>query len=239
MKRTPTFTVNNEFRAVSTFTVNPKNFDSDFADYEFERLRPSQGFEEFKKLISTIKNHFDLTIKRYDIQREMAIHSQRLKDLNELLSPFDYWEIWTSSEYCSFNHKEVTVINAFRKEGSIKIVSAKTGLTVSKINAILSKVARKLKYNSTMYDYKWWLSNQQLMLNRKDLFLNAPLDTLKNSIPMRILSVLCYIGDTLGEILAKVTEKELLSMRRMGKKGLRELKTVLHKYDCLDHLKTT
>jgi hypothetical protein len=239
MKRIPTFAVNNEVRSISTFAVNPKSFDSDFADYEFERLRPSQGFEEFKKLISTIKNHFDLTIKRYDIQREMAIHSRRLKDLDELLSPFDYWEIWTSSEYCSFSHEEVKVINAFRKEGSIKIASAKTGLTVSKINAILSKATRKLKYNSTMYDYKWWLSNQQLMLNRKDLFLNAPLDTLKNSIPMRVLSVLCYIGNTLGEILAKVTEKELLSMRRMGKKGIKELKTVLHKYDCLDHLKTT
>jgi hypothetical protein len=238
MKKTPTFTANKDFRALSRFSVGPERFDSDFTDYEFERLRPSQGFEEFKKLISTIKNHFDVTIKRYDIQRETAIHSQRLKDLNKLLSPFNYWEIWTSSEYCSFSHKEVMVINTFRKEGSIKIASTKTGLSISKINAILSKVFRKLKYNSTMYDYNWWLSNQHLMLNRKDLFLNAPLDTLKNSIPMRILSVLCYIGDTLGEILAKVTEKELLSMRRMGKKGLRELKTVLHRYDCLDYLKT-
>jgi hypothetical protein len=238
MEKIPILTINKNFRSLSTFSVNPQCFNSEFEAYEFERLRPSQGFGEFKDLICSIKKHFNLKIRQYDSQREIAIHSQRLKDLNELLFPFSYWEIWTNSEYCSFNPREVSVINVFRKEGSIKATSSKTGLSVAKINAILSKVIRKLKYCSTLYDYRWWLSNQHQMLNRKDLFLNAPLDTLKNSIPMRILSVLCYIGDTLGEILTKVTEKELLSMRRMGKKGLRELKTILDKYDCLDHLKT-
>jgi hypothetical protein len=237
MERTPILTINEDFRALSVFSVNPESFNLDFEDYEFKRLRPSLGFEEFKELICTIKKHFNSTLKQYDNQRERVIYSERLKKLNELLVPFGFWEIWTSSEYCSFSPREVKVINAFRKEGSIKIVSIKTGLTITKINTILSKTVRKLRYSSTMYDYRWWLSNQHQMLDRKDLFLNAPLDTLKNSIPIRILSVLCYIGDTLGEILAKVTEKELLSMRRMGNKGLSELKTILDKYGCLDCLK--
>lgn len=237
MNSLPTLTVTESFKPLSTFSIGPDGLTSDFEKFELERLRHSYGFEAYKEVLNCLKNHFIRSVKQYSIQYTSELSSVRLKKFNELLAPFSYWEIWSSSEYCSFSTIEIAVINACRKKASMSAVAFATDLSTPKLNSILYKITRKLKISSTQDDYNWWLCNQHHMLDRKELFLNAPINTLKNSIPIRILSVLSYVGDTLKEILSKVTEEELLTMKRMGKKGLAELKVVLAKYECLDQLR--
>jgi DNA-directed RNA polymerase alpha subunit len=236
MEQIPVFAFNSVYVTESTLSIGPDGLNKDLDDFDFKLSKPLHRMENYKKMLHSFKKLLKQKLKVYAPEEESPF-SAKVNELTELISPYTYWELWTSSEYCSFSREEIAVIKMVRKAGNIKYASV-PGIDSVKLNEILIKVMRKLKYTNTLSDYNWWIVAQQKLTSRKELFLNAPLNTLKNSIPMRVLSVLCYLGETLNEILSQTSEKELLRTKRMGKKGLLELKDLLGKFDCLDRLRS-
>lgn len=236
MGKIPVFTINRKVNALSSYTVGIKG-----PNFELERLDIGNSVDQFDRflcVVADIKSQFERSVKQHSLKKIKLTYHRQHSTLYKLLEPFSYWALWSNSEYCSFNELEIKIISTYLKVQNIKICASLLQLAPEKAETVFRKCIFKLKQNNTFSDYRWWLSNQLQQTNRKDLFLNAPLMTLNNKIPMKTLSILCRLGSSLADVLGKTSEIELVSIKGIGNKGIKELKEILEKFDCLDQLRS-
>lgn len=199
--------------------------------------QPLDSVQDFSRLLSLIKSDTKNILTEYNIIEKNVKKSSKLEELNSLLAPFgDQWDTWANGHHSYFSRMEILVVNSYVRVPNIQEVAKEIDISPSRVEVILKKVMRRLKYPKTQSTFQESLEIKKSNPMLKDDFLNTPIENLRTIIPSSLLSNLSGSGETMNEILTTTSEKELFKLRGFGKTKLVQLKEILKEYGCSELL---
>lgn len=208
------------------------------SDNNFPTIPSLDSIEDFARLLSIIKSDTKNILTEYNIIEKNSKKHSKLEELNSLLAPFgDQWDAWANGHHSYFSRIEILIVNTYIRVPNIQEVAKEIDISPSRVEVILKKVMRRLKYPKTQSAFQEGMEIKKSNPMLKDDFLNTPIENLRTIIPSSLRSILGSSGETMAEILAITSEKELFRLRGFGKTKLVHLKEILKEYDCLDLLK--
>lgn len=167
---------------------------------------------------------------------------KKVKELLGVLDPYaEFWHEWKVSGACFLTEQQILIIQNYLLTGSH--FSSANELNISPVTAasILNRSIFRLKWNYPVF--QGWLTERLLEAHgiivyetEQDRFLHSPFVYLPMPLQLkRKLNIL--FPQTMSELLAKYSERDLRKYRCIGEKTIAELKIYLRKNDCLHLLK--
>lgn len=162
----------------------------------------------------------------------------KIKDLITVLEPYSLlWKEWIKSGACFLSEKEITVIMNYLISGAHDVSCLKLEISPSTARNILNRTKRRLR--SEINKYQLWVTVRSfeehgIIVYESELerFLHSPLIFLH--IPAKLKQKLCSLSKiTMNEILDSYSEENMISLKLLDRKSIKEFKMILKQYNCL------
>lgn len=217
----------------SSYTAIPLKL-SDFTS--FKGSAECSGYSGIKNLFKLLRDDVKAAFKEYGIY--VPKPTARNNELRFSMRPYVmYWNEWSVSNFCNLTSRDVSLINLYRKQPDLELVAEQLGISYDVALSTLSKVVMKLQYSETLNQLQQWKNYKHLDIKNTEDFLDIHIDGLRHIFPNRVYNLLSLSGETMREVLNKISVKELHKYRNFGIKAERELRAILEKYQCLHLLK--